>query len=236
MSPTTRAVFFDVDFTLIRPGPAFEAEGYRAFCLRHGMTSCDPARFDDAVVSAAELLDRSPDYIFDDKVFVTYIRFIIERMGGHGDGLQACAEEIYREWAACEHFVLYDDVVPTFRAVKAKGCSIGLISNTHRSLADFAAHFSLGEWIEASVSSCEHGYNKPHPSIFEHALARLGVAPADAVMVGDNYQHDIEGARSVGMRAVFLNRSRGGNTVFGRPDGAARVPVIGSLLELPAWL
>ena len=37
----TRAVFFDVDFTLIYPGPVFQGEGYRAFCARtrHGRGS-----------------------------------------------------------------------------------------------------------------------------------------------------------------------------------------------------
>ena len=39
-----RAVFFDVDFTLIYPGPKFQGEGYRQFCARHAI-SVDPARF-----------------------------------------------------------------------------------------------------------------------------------------------------------------------------------------------
>ena len=43
----TRAVLFDVDFTLIYPGPTFQGEGYQAFCARHGM-AVDPARFNAA--------------------------------------------------------------------------------------------------------------------------------------------------------------------------------------------
>jgi hypothetical protein len=50
-SPRTRAVFFDVDFTLIRPGPAFQGHGYREFCARHGV-DVDPAAFDAAFESA----------------------------------------------------------------------------------------------------------------------------------------------------------------------------------------
>ena len=38
------------------------------------------------------------------------------------------------------------------------------------------------------------------------ALAGLGVQPADAVMVGDSYEDDIEGARALGMRAILLDR------------------------------
>ena len=54
--PLTRAVFFDVDFTLIRPGPAFEGIGYRDFCARHGV-DVDASAFDSAVAAAAPLLD-----------------------------------------------------------------------------------------------------------------------------------------------------------------------------------
>ena len=45
---TTRGVFFDVDFTLIYPGPRFQASGYQEFCARHGI-DVDPSTFDRAV-------------------------------------------------------------------------------------------------------------------------------------------------------------------------------------------
>jgi len=54
----TRAVFFDVDFTLIYPGPTFQAQGYHAFCARHGMTA-DASRFARAVAAASVVLDEA---------------------------------------------------------------------------------------------------------------------------------------------------------------------------------
>jgi glycine/D-amino acid oxidase-like deaminating enzyme len=48
----TRAVFFDVDFTLIHPGPMFRGEGYGAFRARYRMT-LHPAKFAQGVASAA---------------------------------------------------------------------------------------------------------------------------------------------------------------------------------------
>jgi hypothetical protein len=53
---STRAVFFDVDFTLIYPGPVFQGSGYRQFCSRYGI-DVDPAAFDGAVARASSLLD-----------------------------------------------------------------------------------------------------------------------------------------------------------------------------------
>src|SRR3954451_16565075 len=111
----TRAVLFDVDFTLIYPGPTFQGEGYQAFCARHGM-DVDPARFNAAVISAGQLLEEPEDRVYDESIYIGYTRHIIEGMGGRGEeSLEACAREIYGEWAACHHFALYDEVPAVLR-------------------------------------------------------------------------------------------------------------------------
>ena len=226
---TAKAVFFDVDFTLIYPGPTFRGEGYQAFCARHGM-AVDPARCQSAVASAAPLLDGPDDTPYDADIFIAYTRHIIEQMGGRGPTLDACAREIYEEWAACQHFELYDDVADVLRQLRDAGIRIGLISNTHRCLASFQSHFDLQGLISATVSSSEHGLMKPHPSIFAAALQLVSVAAYDAVMVGDSVRQDVEGALKAGMRAVLLHRGDGPS-----PPRAEelRVPIIHSLHELP---
>ena len=226
-----KAVFFDVDFTLIRPGPMFRAEGYRAFCARHGM-QVDESRFDEAVASAASLLDGPDDTAYDAEIYVRYTAHIVERMGGSGPALDACAREIYAEWAACHHFELYDDASTALRELAARGVRIGLISNSHRCLASFQEHFELNGLIAATVSSSEHGFMKPHPSIFAAALQLVGVDAADAVMVGDSVRQDVDGALGAGMRAILLHRS---STPHAEAVALRRrgVPVISSLRELP---
>jgi len=225
---TTRAVFFDVDFTLIYPGPTFRGAGYRDFCARYGV-AVDAERFATGVASAAPLLETGDD-AFNPEVFVAYTRHIIEHMGGTGSGVDAAARDIYREWAACQHFELYDDVPAVLRQLSEAGLRVGLISNTHRCLASFQSHFELQGLISATVSSSDHGLMKPHPSIFSSVLQLLGVAPAEAVMVGDSVRQDIEGALNVGMRAILLNR---GDNAAPAVVGDHRVPVIRSLRELP---
>ena len=227
---STRAVFFDVDFTLIYPGPTFLGEGYQAFCARHGM-DVDALKFEEGVASAAPMLD-SPDDVYDPEIFIAYTSHIIERMGGTGPRVDECSREIYREWAACQHFELYADVPDVLRELSAAGLRIGLISNTHRCLASFQSHFELQGLISATVSSSEHGFMKPHPSIFSAALQLVNVAPAEAVMVGDSLRHDVEGAIRAGMRGVLLHR---GDRPIARADDLT-VPVIRSLRELPGLL
>jgi putative hydrolase of the HAD superfamily len=225
----TRAVFFDVDFTLIHPGPMFQGVGYRDFCARHGI-AVDPAAFDRAVAAASPLLDTRGG-TYDPRVFIDYTRRIITEMGGSGPALDAAARDIYDEWSACQHFALYEDVPEVLRGLHASGLKIGLISNTERCLASFQTHFALEGLFSVTLSSSDHGYMKPHPSIFEAALRAVEVGPAEAVMVGDSLEHDVEGARRLGMRGILVARS--GRAITPCP---VDVPVIQSLRELPALL
>lgn len=229
----TNAVFFDVDFTLIYPGPTFHGEGYRRFCEKHGI-AVDEGAFERAVAGASVVLDEVEDFSYQPDLFLDFTRRIIAGMGGSGSGLDACAREIYDAWAACQHFSLYEDVPPVLRQLNAAGIRIGLISNTHRCLASFQAHFELEGLIAAAVSSSVHGYMKPHPSIFEAALRLIDVEPGQAVMVGDSLKQDVHGARQIGMRAVLVRRSG----AAGMPSASALdgVPVITSLTELPPLL
>ncbi len=225
----TRAVFFDVDFTLIYPGPAFQASGYREFCSRFGI-DVDPAAFERAVGGAATLLE--PDGgLYDAQLYIDYTRRIIEGMGGRGPQVGAAARAIYTEWAACHHFLLYEDVPDVLRALHASGLKMGLITNSHRCLSSFQTHFALEGLFSVTLSSLDHGYMKPHPSIFQSALRALDVDPHEAVMVGDSFSHDVEGALRLGMRGILVDRSLSSPTV--RP---VEVPVIRSLRQLPALL
>src|SRR5688572_27883223 len=142
MSQAPAAVFFDVDFTLIYPGPMFQGEGYAQFCARYGVR-VDPARFSRAVQGASSVLDEEQDHVYDADIFVRYTRRVIEGMGGTGDRLDDCAREIYAEWAACQHFFLYDDVAPVLQTLLSRGLKLGLISNSHRCLTSFQEHFEL---------------------------------------------------------------------------------------------
>jgi putative hydrolase of the HAD superfamily len=223
----TRGVFFDVDFTLIYPGPRFQASGYHEFCAKYGI-EVDPSAFDRAVTQAASGLEPVDD-VYDAELYVDYTIRIIEGMGGRGPALRTAAREIYDEWAACQHFALYDDVPDVLRALHRAGLKIGLISNSHRCLTSFQAHFDLQGLFAATVSSVEHGYLKPHRSIFEAALRTAGVDAVESVMVGDSLTHDVEGATRLGMRGVLVARS-------GRVTAPPGVPVIHSLRELPPLL
>ncbi len=227
---TARAVFFDVDFTLIFPGPTFQGEGYERFCRAHGV-SVDAGLFDASVAAASFILDEVEEPVYDDELFVHYTATIIEHMGGRGAGVIRAARDVYRQWASNHHFELYDDVEATLEALASRGIVVGVISNSHRSLVAFSEHFALERYISIAISSAEHGYMKPHRSIFDAALERAGTRADEAIMVGDSLRADIEGALAAGLRAVLIRRS--GDRPEPLPAG---VTVITSLRELPSLL
>ncbi len=198
-----RAVLFDVDFTLSRPGPELGPEAYRRVGAVHGL-ELDPGRYEEARLAAFEDLRAHPEYVHDEEIWVAFTEDIVRGMGGDADGARACAADMVRRWEIHANFNLYDDAVPVLEALRDHGLRIGLVSNGQRDLEAFALHHRLD--VDAAVGSKSHGRTKPHASIFESALSALGVAVSEAVMVGDSYQDDIEGARALGMRAILLDR------------------------------
>jgi putative hydrolase of the HAD superfamily len=219
-----KAVLFDVDFTLFRPGPELGPEGYRRLGERHGL-ALDPARYDDARIAAMEVVQQHPELVHDEEIWIAFTEQIMLGMGGEPGRCRACAVDMVREWERHENFHLYEDALPTLDVLRGHGLRVGLISNGQRDLVEFAAHHHLP--VDVAVGSTQHGRIKPHPSIFERALAALDATPAEAVMVGDSYADDIEGARALGIRAILVDRDG-----F-YPDEPDRID---TLLALPAAL
>jgi HAD superfamily hydrolase (TIGR01662 family) len=218
------AVLFDVDFTLARPGPELGAEGYVRAGERHGMT-LDPARYEEGREAALAALERHPELEHDDAIWFTFTERIVLAMGGRQPASYDCAVEITRGWEKHDNFELYEDVAPVLDELRAAGLKIGLVSNSARDVHAFARHHGLE--IDAGISSFHHGRTKPHASIFRAVLDLLEVAPAEAAMVGDTIDADVEGAVALGMRAVLVDR-------LGRhPEFAPRID---DLYALPAAL
>jgi HAD superfamily hydrolase (TIGR01549 family) len=219
-----RAVLFDVDFTLFRPGPELGPDGYRRVGERHGLV-LDPGRYDEARAAAIHTLQRDRELVHDEEVWIAFTEQIVRGMGGDGDTARACATDIVREWERHDNFTLFEDALPVLGDLKRRGLKIGLVSNGARDLEEFAAHHGLE--VDAAVGSRAHGRIKPDPSIFVAALSVLGTAAEETAMVGDSYEDDIEGARALGIRGILLDRDGY------RPEEPDRID---TLLALPAAL
>jgi putative hydrolase of the HAD superfamily len=219
-----RAVLFDVDFTLFRPGPELGPEGYRRIGERHGLV-LDPDGYAGARANAIDALQHNHAPVHAEEIWIAFTEQIVLGMGGDPSGARAAATEMVREWERHENFSLYEDALPVLDELRRHGIRIGLVSNGQRDLEEFTLHHALD--VDAVVGSKAHGRVKPHASIFVAALRALGTHPEETAMVGDSYEDDIEGARALGIRAILLDRDGL------MPDAPDRID---TLLALPAAL
>ncbi|GAB3405889.1 HAD family hydrolase [Massilia agilis] len=128
-------------------------------------------------------------------------------------GLVAAFEQAGEDPAKVEHAMVeffaarnavvpYDDVLPGLLRLKDR-VLVGSISNGN---ADLKA-IGLSHHFKVSVAAHQLGCAKPDAAIFHAACKELGVAPEDAVYVGDDVLLDVQGAQRAGLRAVWMNRT-----------------------------
>jgi HAD superfamily hydrolase (TIGR01549 family) len=168
-------------------------------------------------------------------------RFVLlSRRAGRRVSLEDAEDlsEAYRE-----HYQRLRRAVPGApEAVRAlhRTARVGIVTNNTRAEQQGKLAFlGLEDDIDFLIASADLGVAKPHPSIFRAALAEAGTAAPTAVMVGDSWSSDVEGARAVGIRAVWFNRFR-----LPRPEGvevaefASFRPIqrLGRLLRAPTGI
>ena len=196
-----KAVLFDVDFTLAKPRSELGPDGFQRIGREHGL---DAGRFPEAWAAASESLRRDPELRHDEELWPALSERVFLGMGGESDLARDLADKMTRLWADSANFDLYDDTLPVMAKLRGHHLRLGLVSNTHREIDDFVAHHRLE--VDCALTSRLHGWIKPHESIFRAALELLGVEPAEAAMVGDSVEEDIEGALALGMHAFLIDR------------------------------
>jgi putative hydrolase of the HAD superfamily len=102
------------------------------------------------------------------------------------------------------------NAVETVQALAATPVHLGVISDAdHEEGRRILDGLGVLDLFDAVTTSGEVGRKKPDPAIFETALEKAGVDPADAVMIGDRYSHDMKGGRQAGMTTVAYGASDG---------------------------
>ncbi|MBM4415733.1 MAG: HAD family hydrolase [Chloroflexi bacterium] len=105
------------------------------------------------------------------------------------------------------HFELYADALPALQRLQAGGIAAYIVSNHMWRLPEVAAAIGLGPYVRSVLTSARVGYRKPHPRLYDAAIAAAGRPAGTLLFVGDHYAHDVEGPRAAGMRAVLLDRA-----------------------------
>jgi len=118
-------------------------------------------------------------------------------------------DELWEAWNLGGIFLnrqLFPDVLASLTALRDRGFRLASVTNRGYSGPDFwdeVRQLGLEDLFEAVVVSCDVGYMKPHPRIYQVAIERLGVEAPECLMVGDNLRADVEGPKTLGMMAVW---------------------------------
>jgi putative hydrolase of the HAD superfamily len=116
--------------------------------------------------------------------------------------------------------VLHEDTEPFLEAMRTKGVRTAFVSNCADNTRPLLTGLGLSALVDAVVLSCEVGAAKPDPRIYKIALDRLGVDAHEALLV-DDQQRFCDGAKTVGMHAVLLDRVGDAGHIAGLADLAA---------------
>jgi putative hydrolase of the HAD superfamily len=96
--------------------------------------------------------------------------------------------------------------VETLGTLRERSYRVGLITVCSEDIERLWPESEFAGLFDAEVFSSSFGANKPDPRIYLACCERLGVAPADAVFVGDGANDELAGARRVGMEAILIHR------------------------------
>ena len=209
-----RAIFFDAGFTLIYSEPS-TAERCAEVATRHGFP-LTAAQVEPLMPEAEAFFQRTmraePDIWASDTAITDFWRRYFAhlfRLAGlpPSPALERCGDELYHLFNEPGAWVLYPDVLPVVEELHRRGYILGVISDwggrlTHRILLPLG----LGRYFDFMVVSATVRTAKPSSALYAEAVRRSGVAPHEALHVGDNYVLDVLGARAAGITPVLLDR------------------------------
>lgn len=101
--------------------------------------------------------------------------------------------------------IMHDDTPDVLAALRARGYTLGVVSNADGRAAAGLDACGLTLHFTAVIDSHLVGVEKPDPRIFHLALAACGAVPAETVFVGDIYEIDVRGARNAGITPLLLD-------------------------------
>lgn len=114
--------------------------------------------------------------------------------------------EIRECFQRAEFEKLYDDVMPTLRALHARRIRMGILSNFSANLEEVLRQVGIHQYFEFFVVSAIAGVEKPDRKIFDLTVQAANCPREEIVYIGDSVFHDIEGARNAGLAAILVDR------------------------------
>ena len=200
-----KTVFFDLGETLIYMDPLPE-EVFASLCREQGI-AVEP----EAVRRAYRKAD---SFYFEkmleyrgrmDELWLEYDGIVLQELG-IPDPDRRLARAISEGFREGRFWHLFPEVREVLVRLRREGYKLGIISNADEDVERILQWLKLPRLVDTITYSQEVGVEKPDPRIFQVALQRTASRPDEAIHVGDRYDADIVGARTVGITPVLIDR------------------------------
>jgi len=226
-----RAVFLDVGNTLITEWPS-RFEIYAEHACSRGLDA-DAEQMKACMRRAHDALPTELEgaYRYTDLWFRRFIRHVFHQQLGLAEAeLPALTEELFLRFEDPGTFRSFPGLRALLARLRAEGLVLGVISNWSARLDTVLGGLHLTDAFDFVLCSALERAEKPDPVLFQRALARAGVAPAEALHAGDHLVRDVQAARALGLQAVLVDHAGR----FGPDEETEGVPRVGGLPELEA--
>jgi putative hydrolase of the HAD superfamily len=206
-----KLIIFDVGGTLIEVRGSV-GEIYREFASRYGVeVSADllQPRFGQA-------FRRQPPLAFRDfgsaaelqRLEFEWWRVLVRQVFAEIEfpRFEDCFAELFEYFRHAQAWQIFDDVMPTLQALRARGVTLAVLSNFDSRLPDLLRDLALETYFSGVHYSTRLGAAKPESAAFQQVLRAHGVGPAEAWHVGDAWREDYEGACQAGLTGWLIER------------------------------
>jgi putative hydrolase of the HAD superfamily len=208
-----KAVLFDMFDTLmmIEKEHAFYSPAVRSM---HNYLSQNGVQvsfqvFRDAYIEARDALYETADEKMEEPHFNIRVRNALKILGYDSEGQSSIVQGATD--AFCLEFMNYvriDENAANVLRLLHKKYRLGLISNfaIPECVMQLLQNHNLRRLFEVVIVSAAVNRRKPHPEIFQCALKKLRLEPAQTVFVGDTVDADIIGPKEIGMKTIYIER------------------------------
>ena len=207
-----KAVFFDVGGTLIHVHPSVGdvyARHARPFGYSGSIQDLNEGfRLQWKKMGGIESLGNQSGAEAEREFWHKLVYEVFLPMGGL-DRFEEYFDLIFEAFRDEANWRIYEDVIESgiLETLKKRGVVMGVISNWDSRLISTLENIGLGRYFDFILPSAVVGSAKPDKKIFEEALRLSGVAPHGACHIGDEIRTDVEGAQSVGIHPILLDRN-----------------------------
>lgn len=225
-------MLFDLDGTLYPYAPCHQAGLAAAHAAIGGDLGLDAAAFEREYQASRRAQFERLGEVAAAHSRELYFKDLVDRVRGRADvGLSLDGLEAY--WAGFHRAMApFPAARPLLDALAGRGLTRCLVTNlTTRVQLEKLVTLGLDDAFDHIVTSEEAGADKPDPRPFEVALARCGVEPGEAWMIGDDLARDVEGAASCGIPALWMPEDSPPSAAL--PPGCHRIEGLAALLEAP---